>query len=167
MPSIDSFRTKRGVARFTGDSVLFEESFIGYFRALYRGYWQSEYFYRKAIFIGYIFGLLFAIGWTVSAVWAGDVLLLAGLLIFLVALLVLNYLQGFRSPDRIQFDDIEDISSTRGQKGLTRPRLVITYTRNGEQYKRRVNLPSLYTDYGQEAFDSAVEAFDERGFDTD
>ena len=102
-----------------------------------------------------------------SAVWAGDVLLLAGLLIFLVALLVLNYLQGFRSPDRIQFDDIEDISSTRGQKGLTRPRLVITYTRNGEQYKRRVNLPSLYTDYGQEAFDSAVEAFDERGFDTD
>ncbi|KTG11321.1 hypothetical protein [Haloferax profundi] len=167
MPSIDSFRTRRGVARFTGDSVLFEESFTGYFRALYRGYWQSEYWRRKAIFIGYIFCLLFAIGWTLSAVWAGDVLLLAGLFTFIVALLALNYLQGFRSPDRIQLDNIEDISSTRGQKGLTRPRLVITYTNDGSQYKRRVNLPSLYTDYGQEAFDCAAKAFDERGFDTD
>lgn len=167
MPSIESFRTKRGVARFRDDAVLFEESAIGYARSLYRGYWRSECRWRKAIFVGYVFGLLVAGGWLASAIHSGDVLLLAGFLGLLVVLSVVNYARGFRSLDCIPFDDIESVSATRGEKGLTRPRLVVTYTDAGSIYKRRVNLPSLYTVDGEAAFERAVESFDERGFDTE
>lgn len=167
MPSIESFRTKRGVARFTADAVLVEESAVGYARSLYRGYWQSERRWRKAVFVGYVFGLLFAAGWLASAIHSGDVLLLVGFLGLLVVFSVVNYARGFRSPNCIPFDDIEDVSATRGEKGLTRPRLVVTYTDAGSTYKRRVNLPSLYTVDGEAAYERAVEAFDERGFDTE
>ncbi|GGL44288.1 hypothetical protein GCM10009037_29600 [Halarchaeum grantii] len=165
MPSIESFKTKRGVVRFTDDAVLVEESVSEYARSLYQGYWQNERWGRKTIFVGYVFGLLFAVGWLASAIHSGDVLLLAGVLGLLVVLLVVNYVRGFRSPDRISLDDIEDVSATRGAKGLTRSRLVVTYTDAGSTYKCRVNLPSLYTDDGDAAFERAVDAFDERGFD--
>ena len=167
MPSIESFRTKRGVVRFRDDAILFEESVVGHVRSLYREYWQSEHRWRKSIFVGYVFGLLFAIGGLARAIRSGDVLLLAGVLGLVVVLWVVNYARGFRSPDCIPFDDIENVSATRGEKGLTRPRLVVTYTDAGSTYKRRVNLPSLYTVDGDAAFERAVKAFDERGFDTE
>lgn len=166
MPSIESFRTKRGVARLTDDAVHFDESAVGYARSLYRGYWQSEERWSKAIFLGYVSGLLFAISWLVSAIRAGDRLLLAGLLGILTILVGVNYARGFRSPDRIPLDDIEDVSTTRGEKGLTRPRLVITYLDDESTYKRRVNLPSLYTADGEAAYERALDAFGERRFDT-
>ena len=74
-----------------------------------------------------------------------------------------NYARGFRSPDRIQFDTIEQVSATDGMKGLTRPRLIIKYTDGDTTYKRRVNLPSLYTDSGEKIYEQAQEAFSERG----
>jgi hypothetical protein len=166
VPSVDSFKTKRGVVRFTADAALIKESAVGYARSLYRGYWQSERWWRKTIFVGYVFGLLFGVGWLASAIRSGDVRLLAGVLGLLVVLLVVNYARGFRSPDRIPLDDIEDVSTTRGEKGLTRPRLVITYLDDGSTYKRRVNLPSLYTADGEAAYERALDAFGERGFDT-
>ena len=166
MPPIESFKTKRSIVRFTADAVLIEESAVGYVRSLYREYWQSERWWRKAIFVGYVFGLLFGVSWYASAIRSGDVRLLAGVIGLLVVLLVVNYTRGFRSPDRIPLDNIENVSATHGEKGLTRPRLIVTYTDTGSTYKRRVNLPSLYTVDGDAAFERAVKAFGERGFDS-
>ncbi|WP_239685677.1 hypothetical protein [Halolamina pelagica] len=101
-----------------------------------------------------------------SAIRTGDRLLLAGLLGILTILVGVNYARGFRSPNRIPLDDIEDVSTTRGEKGLTRPRLVITYLDDESTYKRRVNLPTLYTADGEAAYERALDAFGERGFDT-
>ncbi|WP_255152895.1 hypothetical protein [Halorarius halobius] len=42
MPSIESFSTKRGTARFTEDAVHFDESAVGYIRSLYREYWKID-----------------------------------------------------------------------------------------------------------------------------
>jgi len=113
VPSIESFKTKRGIVHFTADTVLVEESAVGYARSLYRGYWQSECWWRKAIFVGYVFGLLFDVGWFASALRSGEVRLLAGVLGLLVILMVVNYARGFQSPDRIPLDDIENVSVRR------------------------------------------------------
>lgn len=167
MVTVDTFPIKRGVARFTDDAIRFEESFTGYLRALYRGYWQSDVLWRKGIFAGYVFALLFGIGWVVNAIRAGDFLLVSGVLVALAVLWLVNFIRGFRSPDRISLDAVDDVSATRGEKGLTRPRLVITYRDDSSTHKRRVNLPSLYTTDGETAYDQAVDAFESHGFEVE
>ena len=164
MPSIESFPTKRGTARFTEDAVHFDESVVGYIRSLYQEYWKSNTWWRKGVFVGYVVGLLVGLGWIVIAVRSGDVLLLAVVIGLLAVLWLANYARGFRSPDRIRLDAIKEVSATRGEKGLTRPRLVITYTDGESTHKRRVNLPSLYTTDGETAYVRARSAFGERGF---
>jgi hypothetical protein len=52
VPSIESFKTKRGVVWFTDDAVLVKESVSEYARSLYQGYWQKERWGCKTIFVG-------------------------------------------------------------------------------------------------------------------
>jgi len=164
MPSTESFPTKRGTARFTEDDVYFDESFSGYIQSVYQEYWQSGTWWHNGIFVGYI--LAFPIGswWIVSAVRGGNFLPLTVVVGLIVVLWLANYARGFRSPDRIRLDTIKKVSATDGKKGLTRPRLIITYTDGGTTYRRRVNLPSLYTSGGGTAYERAQAAFAERGF---
>lgn len=164
MTSIESFPTKRGTAWFTEDAIHFDESAIGYFRSLHQEYWRSGTLWLRGIFAGYILALLFGLGWIVRAVLRRDVLLLAVVFGMLAVLWLVNYARGFRSPDRIQLDTIDEVSATRGEKGLTRPRLIVTYTDGDSTHKRRVNLRSLYTTNGETAYERARSAFAERGF---
>jgi hypothetical protein len=164
MPSIESFPTKRGTARFTEDSVHFEESVSGYIQSLYQEYWQNGTRWHNGIFIGYVLAFLIGFGWVVSAVLGGDFLLLTVVIGSTVILWVMNYARGFRAPDRIHLDKIEKVSATAGEKGLTRPRLIIKYSDEETTYRRRVNLPSLYTSDGETAYEQAQAAFAERGF---
>jgi hypothetical protein len=165
--STDSFRTKRGRARLTDDEIRFEESFAGYVRSLYRSYWCADAWWRKAVFAGYVLGLAVAVGWVIHAVASGRLRLLAAVCGLLIAIWVVDYLRGFRSSDRVALSDVESVSATRGEKGVTRPRLVVRYAGDGAVRKRRVNLPSLYTPDGEAAFERAQTAFAERGFDVE
>ncbi|GGN08852.1 hypothetical protein [Halarchaeum nitratireducens] len=174
MPSIESFATKRGTARFEDSKILLESSVAGYLRSLYRDYWKSDAWWRRAIFLGYVLWVVFAIGWSARLVvllvqrdadpiWAaGGAGVVAALL---VALWLANYLRGYRSPDRIALDDVESVTATRGERGLTRPRLVLAYRDGDATRKRRVNLPSLLMPDGAETYERAVTAFVERGID--
>jgi hypothetical protein len=163
MPPTQSFSTKRGTARFTEEYVYFEESFSRYLQSLYQEYCRRGTWFHSGIFVGYILAFLIGLWWVVSAVRGGDFVPLAvvGGLIF--ALWMANYARGFRSPDRIRLDRIEDVSATDGKKGLTRPRLVIRYADRETTYRRRVNLPSLYTSNGETAYEQAQAAFAEHG----
>lgn len=164
MCSIESFRTKRGTARFTEDYVYFEESFSGYIESLYQDYWQRGTWWSSSALVGYFFALPIGIWWVVSAVRGGNFLHIAVVGGSVLVLWAVNYARGFRSPDRIRLDTIEQVSATGGVKGLTRPRLVIRYTEEGTTCKRRVNLPSRYTGCGETVYERAQEAFAERGF---
>lgn len=164
MPSIESFQTKRGTARFTDEHIEFEESFFGYIQSLYREYWQSETWWHSGIFVGYILAFPMGLWWVVSAIRDGYFPVspvVTGLVLILWAT---NYGRGFRSPDQIRLDAIEKVSATDGIKWLTRPRLIITYTDGETINKRRVTLPSLHTDNGETAYEQAQTAFAERGF---
>lgn len=164
MSSDKTFPTKRGTVHFTDDAVQFDESFVGYLKSLYLEYWKDDTWWKMSVFFGYL--LAYPVG--VWAVWnvyrRGGFVSVLAITGVLAAALLLDYARGFRSPDSIQFDAIEDVSATRGSKGLTRPRLVIRYSDGGSTYRRRVNLPSLYTSEGEETYESVQEAFEERGF---
>jgi hypothetical protein len=164
MSSIESFPTKRGTACFSEDCVHFDESLSGYIQSLYQEYWQSGTWWHNGIFVGYILAFPIGLWWTVSAVRSGDFLLLGIVVGLMIVLWLVDRVRGFRSPDRIRLDTIEEVSATDGQKGLTRPRLIITYTEGGTTYRRRVNLPSLYTSGAETAYEQARAAFAERGF---
>ncbi|MFB6250643.1 MAG: hypothetical protein ABEI27_02970 [Halobellus sp.] len=164
MPA-DSFRTKRGTAQFISDAVRFEESFVGYLRGLYRDYWRSDSWSQRVVFVGYVFGLFYGVGWFATTVASGDfgiVAIVVGVVLFLW---LVNLLRGFRSPDRIPLVDIESVTAVPGAKGVTRPRLVVAYIDDGSVRKRRVNLPSLYTEQGDAVYECAIEAFEERGIE--
>jgi len=164
MPSAESFPTKRGTARITDGAVHIEESFSGYLQSLYAAYWKGDTWRQKAIFGGYILAISFGAWEVVSMIRRGNGLLIGSIVGLFILLWGLNYARGFRSPDRIPLDAIETVSATRGTKGLTRPRLIITYTDGESTAKRRVNLPSLYTTRGEAAYEQAQAVFAERGF---
>jgi hypothetical protein len=164
MPSTDSFPTKRGTVRVTDDAVHIEECFSGYMQSLYAEYWKSDTWRQKAIFAGYVLAFVFGVWGIVNLIRSGEYLLIGTLVGLLILLWGLNYARGFRSTDRIPLTAIDDVSATRGTKGLTRPRLIITYTDGTSTAKRRVNLPSLYTTRGETAYEQARAAFAERGF---
>ena len=164
MSSIESFPIKRGTARFSEECIHFDESFPGYAQALYQEYWQSGTWWHNGIFVGYILAFPIGLWWVASAVRGGDFLLLAIVVGLIVVLRLVDRMRGFRSPDQIRLDTIKGVSATDGQKGLTRPRIVITYNDGKTTYRRRVNLPSLYTSGGETAYERARAAFAERGF---
>jgi hypothetical protein len=55
------------------------------------------------------------------------------------------------------------VTATEGTTGLTRPRFVVHYDRDGEREKRYVMLPSLWLDHGEEAFERAKTIFRDVG----
>ena len=168
--TVDGFRTSRGRVRIADDAVVFEESAVGRFRSTFESYWQNGTRWQKGLYVMTIFGFLYSLSflsWRIlsgeaSPQFVGAVVLLVPIGIGLLKLV--DYARGFRSPDRIPLDAIETVSATRGSKGLTRPRLVITYTSGGKSYRRRVNLQSFYTPNGESQFERSLRAFEERGF---
>lgn len=163
------FPTKRGECRLEAGTLVFEESLYGYLRSLYAGYWRSDAWWRKLLFVGYLLVPVFAVGSLVFGEWTpltvGVFLtLLAGLL----AVAAYRYLvRNVRRATAIPLDSLREVTATRGTKGLTRPRLRLTYVAAGETYRRDVLLPSLYLPHGDRAFADAVALFEARGFDVD
>lgn len=158
-------RTKRGQAWFVDGTVRFDESIAGYGRALLRDYWRGGSRGQRAIVVGYLFAILYGLGvlaWELGhARWR-----LPGLVVGAVVVgALIGRARGYRSVDALDLARIESVTATRGSKGLTRPRLVLTFRTDGGTRKRRLLLPSLYAVDGDEAFERAVAAFEDRGFD--
>lgn len=165
MSDIDSFSTKRGSATFKEDRIEFSGSAIGYYKSIYEEYWKSESIKLKLMFslIVLSFPSAFYAILSVLSMDNGYSIVVLTFALFLLILAV-QYLRGFRSPDRIGLDSIENVSYTRGTTPITRPRFVIEYTKSGSTYKRRVNMPSLYTESGEKELELAKKAFRQHGF---
>jgi hypothetical protein len=151
-----SFRTKRGTCRL-GDRTLELESSLGMQLKRYREG-------NRLLFASLLSVLGAAVGLPVVALLAGD-LRLVGLYggAFLVVSLgarVSNAVRGFTSDDEIPLDAIRKVRAVRGTKGLTRPRFVVRYERDGEEKRRYVMMPSLWLSYGPAEFERARECFE-------
>ena len=167
MSTPETVRTKRGRARFGDGTIRFEESVRGYGRALIRDYWDGGNRWQRALLVGYAFGVLYGLGTFAWELAHGRWLLPAAVVTGVAAAWLVGRYRGFRSVDAIDLDRMGSVTATRGSKGLTRPRLVLTYRTDAGPRKRRLILPSLYAVDGEAAFDRAVAAFDGRGIDVD
>jgi hypothetical protein len=164
VPSNQSFPVKRGTACITDDAIQINESLSGYIQSLYTEYWKSDRWWQKCIFAGYVLAFpLGAVG-IIGAIRDANTPLIGAVIGIVILLWGLDYARGFRSPDRLPLDAIDSVSFTRGIKGLTRPRIIITYIDGNSTAKRRINLLSLYTTRGETAYQQAQAAFAERGF---
>lgn len=165
--SVDSFAVKSGSCRFEDGALLFDTSRLGYIRNLYEGYWREGGWYRL-LFLGYVlapvFGLVsLALGYDETGPVAWYVL--AAVVVALLGVWAYQrFGRGFTSVDRIPLDAIESVEAVEGTRGLTRPRLVVTYCEGDERRRRYVLLPSTYLPDGEDAFERACAAFRERGF---
>lgn len=165
MGEINSFKTKRGSAALKEDAIEFSGSAVGYYKSIYREYWKSESVKLKSIFLLIVLSFPSAFYAILSVLsMDGGYSIVALIFMMFILILAIQYLRGFRSPDRIQLGSIENVSYTRGKKLITRPRFVIEYAKNGSTYKRRVNMPSLYTESAEEELELAKKAFRQRGF---
>uniref|UniRef100_UPI002638610C hypothetical protein n=1 Tax=Halorientalis sp. TaxID=1931229 RepID=UPI002638610C len=116
MPSIESFPTKRGTVRFTEEYVYFEESFLGYAKSLYRDYCQRGTWWSNTALVAYALALPIGVWWVLSTVRDGNFLHIAAVGGSMLVLRVVNFARGFRSPDQIRLDTIEQVSATDGIK---------------------------------------------------
>lgn len=165
MSTPDTLRTKRGHARFDDGVLRFEESVGGYARAMVRDYWGGASAGQRAILAGWLFAVVYCfvvLGWELGH---GRWLLPTAVVVLVAAARLVGRFRGYRSVDTIELTRIQSVKATRGSKGLTRPRLEISFRADGEDRKRRLLLPSLYAVDGESAFKRAVAAFEARGID--
>jgi hypothetical protein len=154
-----SFRTKRGRCHLDGGTLRIESSCRGYVRRLREG--------NRVLFWSYVLAMIVAVGTPLSLIVSGDVrgvgFVLGGVVLLVGVARASNSLRGFTSEAEIPLDDVRRVTATTGTQGLTRPRFVVEYDRDGERKKRYVMMPSLWLDYSEETFERAKTVFREAG----
>jgi hypothetical protein len=172
MSAPDRFETKRGECRIEDGRLVLDESVLGYLRNLYAGYWEADEWWRKAMFLGTVLAIPIgaaSIGLSVAggsfdpvatAIGGGAVLAILG-----VVTVYQRVVRGFTNRSTIPLDAIERVSFTRGSKGATRPRFVVTFEVHEERRQRYVLMPSLYVPDAEHAIETAKATFRAQGFD--
>lgn len=150
-----SFRTKRGRCHIEGDQLRLDSSFRGQLRRYREG--------SRLLFASYLVVLAVAVGYPVVlvATGEGETLLFwgAGIVLVLGGAAALNRWRGFTSDDEIPIEAITHVTAERGTRGLTRPRFVVSYVRDGEPKRRYVTMPSTFLSYGEDEFELAKSLF--------
>jgi|GEM_PF-1385009 len=172
MSAPDRFETKRGECRIEDGRLVLDESVLGYLRNLSAGYWGADEWWRKAIFLGTALSIpigVASIGLSVAGDSFDPVATATGggavLAVFGVLTVYQRVVRGFTNRSTIPLDAIERVSFTRGTKGATRPRFVVTFVADGERRQRYVLLPSLYMPDTERVIEAAKSTFRAQGFD--
>ncbi|WP_363463765.1 hypothetical protein [Halogeometricum borinquense] len=166
--SVRSFRTKRGRCLVDDTYLHVEESFVGTYRNMY-DYWSSGWVGRF-VFLAAMFAPLYGLG---TALWVTRedplgtpaLIFLSAIGVFVIISAFRRIVQGYTSASRIPLADVRTVTSNRGTKGLTSPRLLVEYDADGATRKRVLMLPSLYTSDGEERFEEAQRTLSAAGLD--
>ncbi|MFB6213037.1 MAG: hypothetical protein ABEJ07_00510 [Candidatus Nanohaloarchaea archaeon] len=154
-----SFRTKRGRCIIDGDDLYLSSSMAG----LFRRFWEGGRLGRLlavsylVFFAWFFYKLLFDLGTPFKVGIALGAALLA-------LSYVTNSLRGFSRQRVIPLDSVKEVSFTEGRPGLTRPRFIVEFEKEGgEQKKRYIMMPSLWLDYSEEEVGKAKMMFEDKG----
>ena len=93
----------------------------------------------------------------IADVWPGLAIGLALAAVYLTFGYGYNYVRGFTYDDTIPRDSITAVKPVRGTKGISRPRFVVVYEREGAEKRRYIQMPSTFLAYGGEEFEKAKE----------
>jgi hypothetical protein len=153
------FETKRGECRIEDGTLVLDESIVRYLRNLYDGYWKADSWWRKAVFVSYLFAPVFGLGGLVDLIISPNKTVVLGVAVLIVVFLAIvvyqRVVRGFTRVTHIPLDSITAVTAESGTKGLTRPRFIVTYQKNGSQRRRYIMMPSRVLPHGDSTFERA------------
>lgn len=153
---MEYFKTRSGQCWITDEAIQIDESYIG---RLKRHYDETPLLALSwLIFPLYVLYLLVFEDWE----WDWYVLGLAGAGTYLAFGYASTPVRDFTYDDRIGRDAIETVKPVSGTRGLSRPRFIVKYKRNGERKHRYIQMPSKFG-YGNEEFEKAKKLFRSEG----
>jgi hypothetical protein len=155
-----SFRTRGGQCRITDDAIHIDGSYVGRIK--------RHYDENKLLTLLWLISPLYVVYFLIQV--DRDVYVLSlglgiGLAVggtYLAFGYVYNYVRDFTYDDRIQRDAIETIKPVSGTKGISRPRFIVKYERDGERKNRYIQMSSKFG-YGDEEFEKAKDLFQSVG----
>jgi len=154
---VSSFRTKRGRCVIEDDTLALESSLRGQLARYREG--------NRLLYWCYVGILLALVGWVGSRLLFGfdqRDLLTVGVIVGLLALARgIAWTRGFTSADTIPVSAIDRVNAIDGAKGVTRPRFIVHYERDGDEKKRYVMMASRFLSYGDDEFETAIAVFRE------
>lgn len=147
---MESFRTRGGQWRITDEAIHIDGNYIGRIK---RHYDENKLLTLVwfVLLLYVLYSLVFG-DWEVYSLGLG----IAGS--YLAFGYVYNYVRDFTYDNRIQRDAIEIVKPVTGTKGLSRPRFIVKYKRDGKRKNRYIQMPSKFG-YGDEEFEKAKELF--------
>jgi hypothetical protein len=161
---VTSFRTKRGRCILDDERLYLSSSWAGQMRR-----YQEGGFFGKIMLVSLaalpviiLFNLIMVDGTEVlEGFGIGLGLGLGGILLAYL----INYFRGFATDRVIQRDAIESFKAVEGSKGVSRPRFILKFEKNGEKRNRYIMMPSKFLSYGEEEFEEAKDKLREEGFE--
>lgn len=160
---MESYRTKRGDVVFGAEKILFEESYLQYFRNLYRDLWENGGFRQKGFFATAIFAYAYTFAvftsFFFSASFSIRLNVAGGIIGIMLVVWLVQKLRGFTTEQFIDLEDIEKVSFVEGQKWVASSRFVVSY---GDGKKRYVTMPSSIISGVEQNIEEVREEFESR-----
>jgi hypothetical protein len=153
---MESFRTRGGQCRITDEAIHIDDSYIGRIK---RHYDESRLLTLSWLIFPLCILYFFVVG--DRNVYALGLGLGIGLAVgggYLAFGYTYNYVRDFTYDDRIPRNAIKTVKPVSGTKGVSRPRFIVKYERDGERKNRYIQMPSKFG-YGDEEFEKAKELF--------
>ncbi|MFB6116776.1 MAG: hypothetical protein ABEK10_04680 [Candidatus Nanosalina sp.] len=158
-------KTKRGTVGFGKEKIILEESYMDYFRNLYRELWKEGEHHHMILVFLMVFALSYGLTMTVAALMLQPSNLMVFLLISAAVYVVIWIIQrsrGFTADRKIRYDEISKVNLVRGSKWLTCPRFVVAY---GEGDRRYISMHSHLIPGVEERISEIKDGFNDNGIE--
>jgi hypothetical protein len=86
-------------------------------------------------------------------------------IILITSGILINYFRGFSYDRKIPRSSINKFKVVEGTKGLSQPRFIVKFEKNGEERNRYIVMPSEFLSYGEEEFEEAKKLLENKGFE--
>ena len=156
---MSDFRTKRGRCIIDDEALFLSSSWSGQFRRALEGGALGKIWLISVTLLPVMLFLSVGQSGLVHVLMGAGI----GALLLMISLVV-NRLRGFGYDRKILRDDIESFTLVEGSKGLTNPRFILKYRKDGKIRKRYISLPSKLFGYVDEEVEKAREVLESEGF---
>lgn len=163
--------TKRGRITFGSGKVMMEESWTGYVKNSYEGFWENGVLVDK-LFFALVLAFVSSAGSFLAAAYLTAPLIAqinAAAMIMLLAFAVMIY-EHWNNVEKakfIKYSEIESVKLVEGFKPITCPRFIIDYRRDGREKVRYVTMPIELMPGVEDHIQNIIQQFDENDIEVD
>jgi len=159
-----NFRTNRGRCIIDEENLYLSSSWTGLFKRYLEGGIVGKVAFASLFALPFVLLLNLSTG-NISPFLDGILIgsILGGTL--LASILLINYFRNFSYDRVIPKDSINKVKVVEGTEGLSQPRFIVKFEKNGEIRNRYIYMPSKLLSYGKEEFNKAQEILKDEGFE--